>query len=69
MTQIARNLTLADVGFLTNHQYLIHDRDGKYCPAFDETVKDGGVKPVRLPARSPSLNPTLLTHDLNRRSR
>ena len=27
---------MADVGGLANHRYLIHDRDGKYCPAFDE---------------------------------
>lgn len=57
MTQIARNLTMSDVGFLVDHRYLVHDRDGKYCPAFDETVRDGGVKPVRLPPRSPNLNP------------
>jgi len=56
MTQVARNLTMADVGFLADHRYLIHDRDGKYCPAFDETVRDGGVRPVRLPPRSPNLN-------------
>ena len=57
MTQVARNLTMADVGFLVDHRYLIHDRDGKYCPAFDTTLTDGGVTPVRLPPRSPSLNP------------
>jgi putative transposase len=56
MTQVARNLTMADVGFLADHRYLIHDRDGKYCPAFDETVRDGGVRPGRLPPRSPNLN-------------
>ena len=32
MMQVARNLTMADVGFLVDHRYLIHDRDGKYCP-------------------------------------
>ena len=56
MTQIARNLTMADVGFLVDHRYLIHDRDGKYCPAFDGTLTDGGVTPVQLPPRSPNLN-------------
>ena len=56
MTQIARNLTMADVGFLVDHRYLIHDRDGKYCPRFDDTLRDGGVTPVRLPPRSPNLN-------------
>ena len=57
MTQVARNLTMADVGFLGDHRYLIHDRDGKYCPAFDDTITEGGVTPVRLPPRSPNLNP------------
>ena len=56
MTQVARNLTMADVGFLVDHRYLIHDRDGKYCPAFYDTITDGGVTPVRLPPRSPNLN-------------
>ena len=55
--QVARNLTMADVGFVVDHRYLIHDCDGKYCPAFDTTLQDGGVTPVRLPARSPNLNP------------
>jgi hypothetical protein len=57
MTRIARNLTMADVGFLVDHRYLIHDRDGKYCPAFDATLQDGEVSPVRPPPRSPNLNP------------
>ena len=57
MTQTARNLTMADEGFLVDHRYLIRDRDGKFCPAFDATLRDGGVTPVRLPPRSPNLNP------------
>ena len=48
---------MADVGFLVDHHYLIHARDAKYCPTFDTTLKDGGVTPVRLPPRSPNLNP------------
>ena len=57
MTQTARHLTMADEGVLVDHRYLIHDRDGKYCPAFDATLRAGGVTPVRLPPRSPNLNP------------
>ena len=34
MMQIARNETMEEWGFLTTGHYLIHDRDGKYCPAF-----------------------------------
>ncbi len=36
--------------------YLIHDRDGKFCPAFRETLEAVGVKTVKLPANSPNLN-------------
>ena len=56
MTQIARNVTMADVGFLSSHRYLIHDRDGKFCPAFIDTIESVDVKTVKLPARSPNLN-------------
>jgi putative transposase len=30
MTQVARNVTMEQWGFLSSGQYLIHDRDGKY---------------------------------------
>ncbi len=56
MAQIARNVTMADVGFLRPGQYLLHDRDGKFCPAFLRTVEAVGVKPLKLPPRSPNLN-------------
>jgi hypothetical protein len=54
---MARNITLLDLEFLSDGHYLIHDRDGKYCPAFDKTVEAVGVKPIKLPARSPNLHP------------
>jgi hypothetical protein len=38
MMQTARNLTMEEWGFLGPGQYLIHDRDGKYCPAFQQMV-------------------------------
>ena len=56
MKQIARNVTMNEWGFLENCQYLIHDRDSKYCHSFREIIKSGEVKPLRLPARSPNLN-------------
>ncbi len=56
MKQIARNVTMTDWGFLSGTRYLLHDRDGKYCPAFLEILKASGVKPLALPARSPNLN-------------
>jgi putative transposase len=41
--QIARNLTMEQWGFLSPGQYLIHDRDRKYCPAFQRIIDDAGV--------------------------
>jgi putative transposase len=56
MMQVARNVTMADWGVLGPGQYLIHDRDTKFCSAFQATVEVAGVKPEVLPARSPNLN-------------
>ena len=56
MKQMARNLTLEQWGFMGNCRYLLHDRDGKFCPSFDEIIELGNVKPIPLPARSPNLN-------------
>ena len=56
MKQMARNVTMADVGFLSNCNYLIHDRDSKFCASFAGIIKSGGVKPLKLPPRSPNLN-------------
>ena len=53
MTQVARNVTMADVGFLSSSRYLIHDRDSKFCESFHRTIEAVGVAPVKLPARSP----------------
>jgi transposase InsO family protein len=56
MMQVARNLTMEQWGFLSPGQYFIHDRDGKYCPAFQQLIDIAGVKRVPLPPRSPNLN-------------
>jgi putative transposase len=56
MTQIARNATMAEWGVLAPGQDLIHDRDGKYCPAFQHIVDAAGITRVPLPPRSPNLN-------------
>jgi transposase InsO family protein len=57
MEQIARNLTDSMDGFLENKRYLIMDRDDKYCRGFREIVEQTDVKCLRLPPRSPNLNP------------
>jgi putative transposase len=56
MVQIARNVTMADCGFLSPGQSLIHDRDAKFCAAFQCTIDEAGVRRVVLPPRSPNLN-------------
>jgi putative transposase len=56
MVQVARNVTMEGWGLLTPGQYIIHDRDGKYCPAFQQLIDTAGVKRVPLPPRSPNLN-------------
>jgi putative transposase len=56
MMQVVRNVTMEEWGFLAPGQYLIHDRDGKYCPAFQHIIDAAGVMRVPLPPRSPNLN-------------
>jgi putative transposase len=56
MKQIARNLTDPIDGFLLGKRYVLMDRDGKFSSAFRDRLKDEGVRPLRLPARSPDLN-------------
>jgi len=56
MVQVARNVTMEAWGFLSSGQYLIHDRDGKYCLAFQRLIDEAGVTRVPLPPRSPNLN-------------
>jgi hypothetical protein len=34
--QVARNVTMKEWGFLSPGQYLIHDRDTKFCAAFQQ---------------------------------
>jgi putative transposase len=56
MIQVARNVTMEEWGCLSPGQYLIHDRDTKFCPAFQQLIDDAGVERVVLPPRSPNLN-------------
>ncbi len=54
--QAGRNVTDAFDGFLLDVRYLIHDRDSIFTAAHRDLLKNAGVKPVRLPPRSPNLN-------------
>ena len=56
MTQVARNLTNTNDGFLRGVHSLILDRDPLYTAAFRDLLRSSGVKPLLLPARSPNLN-------------
>ena len=56
MVQVARNATMEEWGFLKPGQYLIHDRDAKFCAAFQQIIDDAGINRVPLPPRSPYLN-------------
>jgi putative transposase len=56
MTQIARNITDMDNGFLRGKRYVILDRDAKYSDGFRNVLVREGIHVVRLPPRSPNLN-------------
>ena len=57
MKQIARMLTDYEDGFLRGKKYLIHDRDPLYTNEFHDILESSGIEPVKLPPRSPDLNP------------
>src|SRR5260370_13308042 len=43
-------------GCVSASRYGVRGRDRKFCQEFRETLAAGGVKCLRLPARSPNLN-------------
>jgi transposase InsO family protein len=57
MVQVARNLTDCVAGFLNGKRYLIHDRDPLYTAQFTKTLAAAGVQCVKLPPKSPNVNP------------
>jgi putative transposase len=57
MGQIARNLTDAVDGFFMTKRFLIHDRDPLYTREFLDILAAAGIESVKLPPRSPNLNP------------
>jgi putative transposase len=56
MEQMARNVTDESTGCLRNIRYVLHDRDTKFWASFESILTAAGVKPLKLPARSPNLN-------------
>ena len=56
MEQMARNVTDESTGCLRNIRYVLHDRDTKFCASFRSIRTGAGSEPLKLPARSPTLN-------------
>jgi transposase InsO family protein len=56
MVQVARNVTMETWGCLAPGHSLIHDRDTKFCAAFQHLIDEAGVARVVLPPRSPNLH-------------
>jgi putative transposase len=56
MEQMARNITDESTGCLRDIRYVLHDRDAKFCASFESILTAAGVRPLKLPARSPNLN-------------
>ena len=44
MQHMARNVTLADIGFLNGCRYLLHDRDAKFCAAFNGILEQSASR-------------------------
>ena len=56
MTQMARNAMDETSGGLRQCRYVLHDRDAKFCSAFDDVLASERIQCLRLPPRSPNLN-------------
>ena len=58
MAQVARNLTMADTGFLAAHgiTHLIRDRDGKFPEPFTHILTEAGIETVLSPVKAPNAN-------------
>jgi putative transposase len=54
VTQQARNLGFT--GVFEQTRFLIHDRDSKFCAAFDEVFRSEGIRVIHTPVRAPQAN-------------
>ena len=57
MKQAALDLVGFDDSFLRGKTHLILDGDTKFTDEFKAILAENGVKPVRIPPRSPNCNP------------
>ncbi len=56
VTQQARQLSWNVQDGTLPVRFLIHDRDTKFCPAFDTVFRSEGVEIIRTPYRAPNAN-------------
>jgi hypothetical protein len=56
ISQVARNATLEELGYLNDRRYVLHDRDAKFCAEIPVTPAAWSVKCLRLPPRNPNSN-------------
>jgi putative transposase len=54
VTQQARNLGFT--GVFEQTRFLIHDRDSKFCAAFDEVFRSEGIRVIHTPVAAPQAN-------------
>jgi putative transposase len=54
VTQQARNLSFT--GLFERTGFLIHDRDSKFCAAFDEVFRSERIRVIHTPVRAPQAN-------------
>jgi putative transposase len=55
VAQQARNLVM-QLGEQQPFRFLVHDRDSKFCHAFDEVLRTEGIKVIRTPVQAPNAN-------------
>ena len=53
---MARNAVDDACGALRQCRYVLHDRDAKFCSAFDNVLASEGIQSLKIPPRSPNLN-------------
>jgi len=47
MRQVARNVTMAEVGFLNGCRYLLHDRDTNFSRSFEQILSAAGCRCIK----------------------
>jgi transposase InsO family protein len=53
---MARNAVGDTAGGLRHCRYVLHDRDAKFCVAFDHVLASERIRCLKIPPRSPNLN-------------